>query len=117
MTTQPIKAPQLASTSTNRNGGGVGNYGNYGDIERDDLFEGKYNEYYVESLDPFQLVEIDKYIIMNKLNFFERNLAFMTKYIIQDVYSRHVFLVYLFVVHAFAIMQFIRMLKTDRSPM
>lgn len=67
-----------------------------------DGLESKYSTLYEEQLSPFQLLEIDRYFLLTKMTCFERGLAALTKYVIQDHYSRHLFLLYLFLLHLFA---------------
>lgn len=65
--------------------------------------EMKYSHIYEqEYLNPYQLLEIDKQLVISQMNVFEQTLSYMTKYVIQDRYSRHVFIIYMTLLHLFA---------------
>jgi len=76
--------------------------------------EYKYNQHYEsEQLNPFQLLEFDKQLTLSKMNIFEQGLGYMTKYIIQDQYSRHTFIIYSTLLHIFAICYMLQVLNPE----
>lgn len=71
-------------------------------LGEDDL-EGRYAANYEAQLDPFQLQELDRLRLLSRLNVFERSLASLVRLVMQDQWMRHAFLVYLLLVHIFAV--------------
>lgn len=69
----------------------------------DDPLDRKYMHLYEEKIDPFQLEELDRQNLLSHMNIFERGLAQATRFFLQDRWARHVLLVYLFIVHCFAL--------------
>lgn len=69
----------------------------------EDSLDLKYMNLYEDNLDPFKMEEIDRQNVLSRLNIFERGLAYLMKYIMQDQWARHALLVYIFLVHFFAI--------------
>mmetsp|Transcript_26225 Transcript_26225/g.38864 ORF Transcript_26225/g.38864 Transcript_26225/m.38864 type:complete len:750 (+) Transcript_26225:105-2354(+) len=68
----------------------------------DDL-ESKYSQIYEARIDPFQLAELDRMTMLSGMNVFERSLAYVSRFVLQDKWMRHALLVYLILVHIFAI--------------
>jgi hypothetical protein len=68
----------------------------------DDL-EVRYAANYESQLDPFHLQEMDRLRVLSRFNVCERSLASIMRLVMQDQWMRHAFLVYLLLVHVFAI--------------
>ena len=73
------------------------------DIKGNDELMSKYQLEYENQLNPFLLEELDKKVILSKMNILERMLAIVTKFMFQDQWSRHALLLYLFIVHMLAV--------------
>jgi hypothetical protein len=74
------------------------------DFAWDDLeLDRKYMSLYEAEISPFRVEEIDKQLMLSRLNIFERGLAYLNRYIMQDRWARHALLVYLALVHVFAL--------------
>jgi hypothetical protein len=78
-----------------------------------DALEGKYCELYEAQLDPFRVEEIDKQIVLSRLNTLDWAFANVSKLMLRDPWSRHVLMTYLFVVHLFALGYVIRVLNPE----
>jgi hypothetical protein len=68
-----------------------------------DAIDAKYMQLYESQIDPFKIEEFDRQMILSRLNVFERCLAGVTKFFMQDQWARHALLVYLALVHIFAV--------------
>lgn len=69
----------------------------------EDPLDRKYMHLYEEKIDPFQLEELDRQNLLSHMNIFERGLAHATRFFLQDRWARHALLVYLVIVHCFAL--------------
>jgi hypothetical protein len=69
----------------------------------EDSLDLKYMNLYEDQIDPFKMEEIDRQNVISRLNIFERGLAYFMKYIMQDQWARQALMVYIFLVHFFAI--------------
>jgi phage shock protein A len=78
-----------------------------------DALEGKYCELYEAQLDPFRVEEIDKQIVLSRLNTLDWAFANVSKLMLRDPWSRHVLMTYLLVVHLFALGYVIRVLNPE----
>ena len=65
--------------------------------------DNKYMSLYEAEISPFRVEEIDKQLMFSRLNIFERGLAYINRYIMQDRWARHALLVYLALVHVLAL--------------
>ena len=74
----------------------------YKRVDGDDL-ERKYMHLYEEKIDPFKLEELDRQSLLSRMNVLERGLAYITRFFLNDQWARHALIVYLFLVHGFAI--------------
>ena len=68
-----------------------------------DALDGRYTRIYENSLDPFVFEEADRQLVISRLNILERGLAHLSRFLLQDRWSRHALVVYLILVHCFAI--------------
>jgi hypothetical protein len=68
-----------------------------------DHIDAKYSKLYEDTIDPFKMEELDKQSILAKLNIFEKGLASISRIFLRDRWTRHVLLVYLLLLHCFAI--------------
>lgn len=68
-----------------------------------DLLERKYMHLYEEKIDPFRLEELDRLSVLSRMNVFERGLAYLTRFFLHDQWARHALMVYLLLVHGFAL--------------
>jgi hypothetical protein len=73
----------------------------------------QYSELYEEQIDPFKFEEIDRKNIISKMNILERGLAVTSRFFMQDRWARHALLVYLFIVHVFAIGYVLKVLNPE----
>ena len=71
----------------------------------------KYMHLYEEKIDPFKMEEGDRQHMLSKMNIFERGLAHVTRFFLQDQWARHALLVYLILVHFFALGYVIQVLN------
>ena len=55
---------------------------------------------------------MDKHAFLHRLNVFERMLAFVMKSISQDKWARHALMVYLVLVHIFALMYVLQVMTS-----
>ena len=70
--------------------------------EENDALEGRYLKLYESQLDPFKVEELDRQIIMSKLNFIDWSLAVVSRTMLRDQWTRFILVLYLFLVHVFA---------------
>jgi hypothetical protein len=70
-------------------------------LESDDL-ENKYSMLYEQQIDPFKFEELDRQVVLSKMNVLERGLAAIIRFFMQDQWARHALLVYLLLVHILA---------------
>lgn len=63
----------------------------------------KYMSLYQAEISPFRVEEIDRQLMLSRLNFFERGLAYVNRYVLQDRWARHALMVYLALVHILAL--------------
>ena len=68
-----------------------------------DTLERKYMHLYEQQIDPFKLEELDRQSVLSRMNIFERGLAYLTRFFLNDQWARHALIVYLFLVHGFAL--------------
>ena len=57
----------------------------------------------MKKIDPFKFEELDKNAIIGRMNIFEQCLARTLRFFMSDKWARHALLVYLCVVHVFAV--------------
>lgn len=76
-----------------------------------DMLEKKYMKAYEEHIDPWRVEELDRQNVISRLNVFEKALAFVIRFILQDSWARHALMVYLFLVHIFAIGYLVQVLN------
>lgn len=74
-----------------------------GSSSSSDLLEKKYMKAYEEHIDPWRVEELDRQQILSRLNIFEKSLAYVIRFILQDQWARHAFILYLLLVHIFAL--------------
>ena len=74
-----------------------------GVVDDEDDLEGRYAAHYETQLDPFLLQELDRQRVVSRLNVCERGLIASMRMVMQDQWMRHAFLIYLVLVHVFAI--------------
>lgn len=73
-------------------------------IGNDELnLDDKYMSLYQAEISPFRVEEIDRQLMLSRLNIFERGLAYVNRYILQDRWARHALMVYLALVHILAL--------------
>ena len=84
-----------------------------GDLSVEDDIEEKYSLQYEENLDLFQLEELDRQVMMSRMNRCEKGLALSVRFLVQDRWMRHAFLFYLLLVHLFAMGYVIAVLNPD----
>jgi hypothetical protein len=79
--------------------------GFYGEenIGDDDAVDKKYMRMYEDKIDPFKLEELDRQSVLSRMNIFERGLASITRFSLQDQWARHALMFYLLLVHCFAL--------------
>jgi hypothetical protein len=65
--------------------------------------EEKYNTLYESHIDPFKMEELDKQEMMSRRNIIEKALVYIVKFFLQDQWTRHALVLYLALVHVFAI--------------
>lgn len=68
-----------------------------------DALDAKYNKMYEEHIDPFRMEELDRQSVISKMNVMERSLVVIIRLLLQDQWARHALIVYLVLVHFFAI--------------
>ena len=90
----------------------------YGDGEDDglkrtdgDALDRKYMHLYEEKIDPFKLEELDRMNVLSRMNILERGLAYLTRFFLHDQWARHALMVYLFLVHGFALCYVLQVLN------
>lgn len=76
---------------------------NRGMLGDDDDVESRYHSQYESDLDPFKMEELDKYSILQRRNIFERALVYLMKFFMQDEWTRNALMIYLLLVHIFAL--------------
>ena len=76
-----------------------------------DALDRKYMHLYEEKIDPFKLEELDKQHILSRMNIFERGLAYLTRFFLHDQWARHALMVYLLLVHGFALCYVLQVLN------
>lgn len=76
-----------------------------------DALERKYMHLYEEKIDPFQLEELDRQHVLARMNVLERGLAYLTRFFLHDQWARHALMVYLFLVHGFALCYVLQVLN------
>ena len=67
-----------------------------------DALDGKYTRLYESHIDPFKFEEVDRQLVISRLNILERGLAHLSRFLLQDRWARHALIVYLLLVHFFA---------------
>ena len=77
--------------------GGGGSSGHH------DALEVKYTKLYEAHIDPFKFEEADRAVVISRLNPLERALANVSRFLMQDRWTRHALMVYLLLVHLFAV--------------
>jgi homeobox protein cut-like len=83
------------------------------DLDDDCDIESKYAQQYEDNLDLFQLEALDRMSAISRLNVCERGLSYMVRFVMQDRWLRHALLVYLFIVHIFALGYTVVVLNPD----
>jgi hypothetical protein len=68
-----------------------------------DALDTKYNKMYEEHIDPFRMEELDRQSVISKMNVMERGLVVVVRLLLQDQWARHALMVYILLVHCFAI--------------
>lgn len=68
---------------------------------------------YEEQIDPFKIEDMDRRNLFSKMNIFERGLVNTVRFFMQDQWARHALLVYLLVVHAFAVGYVLKVLNPE----
>jgi hypothetical protein len=68
-----------------------------------DPVDAKYARLYESHIDPFRFEEEDRAAAISRLNVAERALAHLSRFLLQDRWTRHALLVYLLLVHLFAL--------------
>lgn len=76
-----------------------------------DALDRKYMHLYEEKIDPFKLEELDRMNVLSRMNFLERGLAYLTRFFLHDQWARHALMVYLFLVHGFALCYVLQVLN------
>lgn len=77
--------------------------GKYSEASADvDALEGKYMQLYEAQLDPFKIEEVDRQIVMSRLNVLDWGLANISRILLKDQWTRYALLLYIFLVHVFA---------------
>jgi len=79
--------------------------------ETEDVLDLKYNSLYEAHIDPFKFEETDRNSIISRLNFLERGLVHLARYLLLDRWARHALIFYLFMIHWFAFVYFIQILN------
>ena len=74
----------------------------YDDISGGDALEGSYLKLYEAQLDPFRIEEIDRQIVMSRLNFIDWSLAIISRTMLRDQWTRFILVLYILLVHIFA---------------
>lgn len=88
-------------------GGGVVD----GEVDADAL-DMKYSRLHEEKVDPFRVTEeLDRQGAMAKLNVFERALAYVSRFLLQDQWTRHALMIYLLFIHCLALGYMLRVLN------
>ena len=77
----------------------------------DDSLDAKYSRLYESHIDPFKFEEADRAIVISRLNPLERGLANISRFLLQDRWTRHALVVYLLLVHFFALGYVIQVLN------
>ena len=73
------------------------------DENNSDMLEKKYLKVYEEHIDPWRIEELDRQNVISRLNIFEKALAYIIRFIMTDQWARHALMVYLALVHIFAL--------------
>ena len=73
------------------------------DYDEGDDIEAKYAQEYEENIDLFKLEELDRQAMISRMNACEKGLSHVVRFMMQDKWMRHAFLVYVFLVHLFAL--------------
>lgn len=68
-----------------------------------DHIDSKYSKLYEDQIDPFRMEELDRQAFISKLNVLERGIAFIMRMFLQDPWARQAFMVYIVMMHLFAI--------------
>jgi hypothetical protein len=76
-----------------------------------DALDRKYMHLYEEKIDPFKLEELDRMNVLSRMNILERGLAYLTRFFLHDQWARHALMVYLFLVHGFALCYVLQVLN------
>jgi hypothetical protein len=74
----------------------------YDDVSDGDALESRYVKLYEAQLDPFRIEEIDRQIVMSRLNFIDWGLAVISRAMLRDQWTRFILVLYLLLVHIFA---------------
>jgi hypothetical protein len=76
-----------------------------------DAIDSKYYRLYEEKIDPFRVEELDRLALISRLNILERGLAHLTRFFLQDQWARHVLMLYIFLLHCFALAYVVNVLN------
>jgi hypothetical protein len=98
---QKTRTRRLLSSETGESGGDA--------LNLDD----KYMTLYEAEISPFRVEELDRQHMMSRLNVFERGLAYVNRHILQDRWARHALMVYLALVHIFALIYISKVLNPE----
>ena len=88
-------------------------FGDDGALFDNDALDAKYSELYEEQIDPFRIEDMDRRTVFSKMNIVERGLVNTVRFFMQDQWARHALLVYLLIVHAFAIGYVLKVLNPE----
>jgi len=107
-------------SSSHGSGLEVGNYSHTsikkrtaGDYNDGDDIEAKYSQQYEEHIDLFQLEALDRQAVLSRMSMCEKGLSYFVRFVMQDKWLRHALLVYLLVVHVFALGYVLVVLNPD----
>jgi hypothetical protein len=98
---QKARSRRLLGSETGESGGD--------ELNLDD----KYMTLYEAEISPFRVEELDRQHMMSRLNIFERGLAYVNRHILQDRWARHALMVYLALVHIFALIYISKVLNPE----
>lgn len=98
-------------TSSSKPARGKAGAGGSGSVGNGDAIDSKYASLQEQSLDPFRLEELDRHSVYSKLSALERGMALVMRSLLQDRWVRHALMVYLFLVHCFALAYVMRVLN------
>lgn len=73
-----------------------------GEYDEEDI-EAKYSQQYVDNIDLFKLEELDRQSMISRMSYCEKGLSHAVRFLMQDKWMRHALLVYLILVHIFAL--------------